>query len=84
MSTRLRIPEHVNSRWIATLGNEQLVAAEAQLHADFHRREVAEKVRSSERYMLLQSPAPLVNAWLRWALVSNETRSRGLVVHHPR
>jgi hypothetical protein len=78
------IPDHINARWIATLGNDQLVVAEAQLHANFREHETVEKRRSGARYMLLQGPAPLVNAWLRWLLVSNETRSRGLVVTHTR
>jgi hypothetical protein len=76
----VKIPDHINGRWIAALGNDQLVNAEAQLHAVFHRHESAEKARSGSRYMLLQGPSDLVNAWQRWLLVSNETRSRGLVV----
>ena len=76
----MNIPEHVNARWIATLGDDQLVAAEAQLHATFRSSERAEKKRSGGRYMLLQGPATLVNAWQRWLLVSNETRTRGLMV----
>lgn len=78
----MKIPDHVNSRWIATLGNDQLVEAEAQLHAVFHRRESVEKARSGSRYMLLQGPSELVNAWQRWLLVNNETRTRGLFVRH--
>jgi hypothetical protein len=34
--------------------------------------------------MLLNGPPPLVNAWLRWLLVSNATRARGLVTNHAR
>jgi hypothetical protein len=75
----MTIPEHINARWIATLGNEQLIKAEAQLHSVFHRRESAEKARCGSRYVLLQGPSDLVNAWQRWLLVNNETRSRGLL-----
>lgn len=75
------IPDRINARWIATLGNDQLVKAEAELHAVFHKHEVIEKSRSGPRYVLLQGPAALVTAWHRWLLVSNETRHRGLVVH---
>jgi len=76
----MNIPEHINTRWIATLGNEQLVAAEAELHAAYRSSELAEKQRSGARYMLLQGPAALVNAWHRWVLVSKETKNRGLPV----
>ena len=80
----MKIPDQLDARWIATLGDDQLVAADLQLHADFHELELVEKARKGGRYVLLQSPADVVNAWLRWALVNNETRSRGLVVRHPR
>jgi hypothetical protein len=76
------IPERINARWIATLGDDQLVKAEATLHADFREKETVEKKRTGARYVLLQGPPPLVNAWLRWLLVSNATRDRGLVVNH--
>lgn len=76
----MNIPDYINARWIATLGDEQLMTAEAELHAKFRAAERAEKDRSGARYMLLQGPAALVTAWQRWLLVSNETRNRGLVV----
>lgn len=76
----MNMPETINSRWIATLADDQLVLAEAQLHTLFRDEERVEKLRSGTRYMLLQGPPPLVNAWNRWMLVSNEARSRGLVV----
>jgi hypothetical protein len=75
------IPTHVNARWLATLGNDQLVTAEAQLHATFREQETAEKDRAGARYVLLQGPASLVSAWQRWLMVNNEARTRGLVVH---
>ena len=78
----MTIPDHVNARWIATLGNDELMKAEAQLHARFREHETREKSRSGARYMLLQGPPELVNAWHRWLLVSNETRSRGLAIYH--
>lgn len=80
----MSIPAHVTTRWMATLGDEQLVAAEAQLYADFHAREVKEKSRSGSRYILLQGPAALVNAWRHWLLVNNEVRERGVLVRHAR
>lgn len=78
----MKIPENINARWIATLGDDQLRRAEAQLHATFRASERVEKGRTGARYMLLQGPATLVTAWHRWLLVNNETRSRGLVVQH--
>jgi len=75
------MPDLINARWIATLADEQLMAAEAELHAEFREAEGRQKRRSGARYMLLEGPAALVTAWHRWLLVSNETRSRGLVVH---
>jgi hypothetical protein len=80
----MTIPDRVNQRWIATLDNDQLVAADAQLHAAFREHETVEKRRSGARYVLLQGPTTLVNAWLRWMMVNNEARTRGLVVRYPR
>jgi hypothetical protein len=81
---RVTIPERVDARWIETLDDDQLMVAEARLHAVFHAAEASEKHRSGSRYMLLEGPQALVHAWHRWLLVSNETRSRGLVVHRGR
>lgn len=78
------IPPTVNAHWIATLANDQLVAAEAQLYGDYHAREVAEKSRSGARYMLLQGPSTLVDAWQRWLLVNNEARARGVIIRRHR
>lgn len=78
------LPEKVNARWIATLGNEQLLEAEAQLHAVFKKEETAEKRRAGARYTMLRGPETLVSAWHRWLLVHNATQARGVVVHrHP-
>lgn len=78
------IPMHVTSRWIATLGDEQLQAAEAELHAEFREREGVEKLRRGARYELLRGPSALVDAWHRWSMVSNEARLRGIAVRHQR
>ncbi|MGQ0538054.1 MAG: hypothetical protein ACT4R6_03835 [Gemmatimonadaceae bacterium] len=75
------LPEKVNARWIATLGNDQLLEAEARLHAVFVKEETAEKRRAGARYAMLRGPETLVNAWHRWLLVNNATRTRGMVVH---
>jgi hypothetical protein len=74
----MNIPDRINGRWVATLQDDQLVTADAELHAIFRAAERSEKDRAGARYVLLQGPATLVNAWQRWLLVNNETRSRGL------
>lgn len=78
----MKIPDHVTARWISTLGDDQLIKTEAQLHTVFREHERSEKSRSGARYMLLQGPPALVSAWHRWVLANNETRNRGLVVRH--
>jgi hypothetical protein len=83
-SSTVTIPAHVDARWVATLDNNQLVAAESLLHADFYKHESAEKKRRGARYNMLRGPADLVNAWMRWLLVNNATRTRGLTVYHRR
>ena len=80
----MRIPDKVNASWIATLGDEQLVKAEASLHKEFAQEETSEKQRRGAKYQMMRGPESLVSAWLRWLMVSNETRSRGLVVHRHR
>ncbi len=80
----IEMPAHVTTRWIATLGPDQLVAAEAQLYSTFHVHETAEKSRAGTRYMLLQGPTELVNAWQQWVLVNNEARARGVVIRRSR
>lgn len=78
------MPTHVSARWIAALGDEQLVAAEAHLYSAYHARELREKSRAGSRYVLLQGPSELVNAWQQWQLASNETRARGVIVRRKR
>lgn len=80
----MTIPDRVNARWIATLGDAQLIRAEKLLHSAFRTHEVAEKTRKGARYTLLQGPPDLVNAWHRWLMVNNETRTRGLLVNRAR
>ena len=78
------MPAHVTSRWLATLENDQLVAAEAQLYTTFRAHETTEKSRAGFRYTLLHGPSQLVNAWQQWTLVNNETRARGVLVRRER
>jgi hypothetical protein len=80
----MTLPEKVNASWIATLGDDKLLKAETQLHAEFLKEETAEKKRRGAGYTMLRGPQSLVDAWLRWLLVNNETLSRGLVVQRRR
>jgi hypothetical protein len=78
----MTVPDRVTADWIATLANERLVTVEARLHSEFLDEQDQERKRTGGRYSLLQGPAALVNAWLRWQMVTNEARSRGLLVRH--
>jgi hypothetical protein len=80
----MSIPDRVSADWIATLGDAQLIDAESQLRDIFHQQETLEKRRRGSRYAVLEGPELLVNAWHRWVMVSNEARTRGLVVRHRR
>ena len=73
--TAMTVPDRLTATWLETLANGQLVAVESRLHAEFIEEEVVEKKRRGSRYSLLQGPAALVNAWHRWSMVTNETRS---------
>jgi hypothetical protein len=78
----MTVPDRVTAGWIATLADGQLMTAESRLHSEFLDEETQEKEKRGDRYTLLQGPAALVNAWLRWQMVNNEARSRGLLVRH--
>lgn len=78
----MQIPERVNTKWMATLDDASVIEAESILHADFREQDVAEKNRRGTRYRLLEGPAGLVDAWMRWLSVSNEIRRRGLKASH--
>jgi hypothetical protein len=76
----MNIPANVNAQWLATLGNDQLLRAEKTLRAEFSKEETAARASAGERYVLLEGPASLVNAWSRWLMASNEARERGVIV----
>jgi hypothetical protein len=80
----MTLPDRVDHRWLATLGDTQLLAAEKQLHKLFRTHETVEKKRTGARYVLLQGPGALITSWQRWLLVNNEVKDRGLMVHHSR
>lgn len=75
----MTIPDRVTAEWIATLADDRLVTVESRLHSEFITEDKHERKRSGGRYALLQGPAALVNAWVRWQMVTNEARSRGLM-----
>jgi hypothetical protein len=74
----MEIPLRVNTKWMATLDDTSALEAESILHADFRQQDTAEKNRRGTRYRLLEGPAALVDAWMRWLSMSNELRRRGL------
>lgn len=74
----MTIPERITARWIATLSNEELQAAEKTLHGSFDEQDASERRRRGGEYSLMQAPETLTNAWLRWSMVCNATRDRGL------
>jgi hypothetical protein len=78
----MTVPDRLTAGWIATLADGQLMTVESRLHSEFIDEESQEKERRGDRYALLQGPSALVNAWLRWQMVSNEARSRGLLVRN--
>jgi hypothetical protein len=80
----MTLPERIDADWIATLSNEQLARAEAHLHTQFSREESAEKKRRGNAYDLMRGPEPLMTAWLRWSLVCNAVRARGMRVRYRR
>ena len=76
----MRVPEHVNAAWIESLADDQLMQAEAKLHALFCVQEKREKARAGARYSMMRGPEPLIAAWHRWLMVNNEALHRGMVL----
>jgi hypothetical protein len=76
----LKIPEKVNAAWVESLGDAQLISAEAALRKQFAEEESAEKERKGPRYSMFRGPASLMTAWTRWLLVSNEAIARRVAV----
>jgi hypothetical protein len=74
----MTIPDRITANWIATLSNDDLQHAERSLHGSYTLEESAEKARRGRAFSLLRGPESLTNAWLRWCMVCNATRERGL------
>ena len=77
----MQIPERINGKWMSTLDDVAILDVERILHLDFREQDLLEKNKRGTRYRMLEGPAILVDAWMRWQAVSNETRRRGLLVH---
>ncbi len=80
----MKLPESINARWIDSLSDKQLQQAERELRTSFAHEESAEKERRGARYSTMHWPASLTSAWMRWSLVSNATRARGLRIRYRR
>lgn len=76
----MTVPERINAAWIDGLTDDQLLAAEVDLHAAFNTLDRAERARRGDSYDLMRGPETLTGAWMRWSIVSNAVRSRGLRV----
>lgn len=74
----MTIPERITQRWIAELSNTDLQAVELELHGIYAREESSEKARRGGAFSLMRGPESLTQAWLRWSMVCNATRDRGL------
>ncbi|MBK6489070.1 MAG: hypothetical protein IPF98_19975 [Gemmatimonadetes bacterium] len=74
----MTIPERITARWIATLSNDELQAVERTLHGSFDKQDSSERLSKGSAYSLMKAPETLTNAWLRWSMVCNATRDRGL------
>lgn len=71
-------PDRIDASWIGTLSDDQLVKAEGELRKRFAEQETKEKKRRGSQYDMMRGPDALTTAWLRWSMVSNAARARGL------
>lgn len=74
----MTLPDMIDARWIDSLSDQELKQAEGELRESFAMQESAEKARRGARYDLMCGPNALTTAWMRWSLVNNATRARGL------
>lgn len=80
----MTFPDHISARWIDSLTDEELQQAEWELRANFAQQESMEKARRGARYDLMRGPEELTFAWMRWSMVNNATRERGLRIRYRR
>ena len=71
-------PERIKKEWIDTLTDEDLMAVEARLHAQFDVLERREKKLRGASYQLFRSPPEVMDAWDRWSRVLTAARARSL------
>lgn len=76
----MTFPNRIDAKWIASLTDDELQHAESELRARFAEQEAIERQRRGSRYDLLRGPEVLTMSWVRWSMVSNATRARGLSV----
>lgn len=74
----MTFPDRIDASWIGSLNDDQLVQAECELRKRFAQQEAKEKKRRGMQYDLMKGPDDLTSAWLRWSMVNNATRARGL------
>ena len=74
----MTFPDRIDASWIGSLSDDQLVQAEGELRQRFAVQEAKEKKRRGTQYDMMRGPDALTSAWLRWSMVSNATRARGL------
>lgn len=74
----MKLPDSMNGSWMESLSDDELRGAEGELHARFARLDRAERARAGETYNLMRGPEELTSAWMRWSMVSNEAKARGL------
>lgn len=78
----MTFPERINAQWIDSLSDVDLVTAESELRESFAEQEAKEKKLRGAKYSLPRGSEALTSAWLRWSMVSNATRARGLRVRY--
>jgi hypothetical protein len=78
------VPAQINTTWIGTLTDDDLIIVEARLHEQYAVIERREKRAQGAKYHLFRSPADLMTAWDRWSRVNAATRSRSLNPKRPR
>ena len=72
------VPERINTEWIGTLTDDDLIDVEARLHTKFALLERREKTRRGASYQLCCSSPETMAAWDRWSRVLTATRGRSL------
>lgn len=80
----MMFPNRIDAPWIDSLTDQELQQAELELRESFAREETLEKARRGARYELMRGPETLTFAWMRWSMVSNATRARGLRTRYRR